>query len=257
MGGQGRSFTLVLLFLVATAAHGATVIETDGTGEASVLYISGDRVRVESAASASSVTLFDRDANELVFIDHATRQYQRVDRDDMRRIAEHVERTREALESQIEQMPSEQRAHMRRRLAEMPQLGDPSAIRIERVGSGTTAGIACQEAMVHLNDEPSHAVCVASARDIGMSPTDFRAVDEMFAFFAEMTGGMSEGKAELGPRTTSRVIRELGGIPVRSEAVESDASWSVTAVHDTDIPPEHFRIPPDYSEVDPIAQGSP
>ncbi|MEX0607102.1 MAG: hypothetical protein WD138_03625, partial [Halofilum sp. (in: g-proteobacteria)] len=213
MGGQRKGFTLLAgwVFLVSAAGHAATVIETDGTGRASVLYISDTKVRVENAASAGNVTLFDRAADEMVFIDHGAQRFQRIDREEMRRIAEHVTRTREALEARIEEMPPEQRAHMRRRLAEMPRVDNASAIRIERLGNGTIAGIGCQEAMVHVNDEPSHEVCAASAHDLGLSPAAFHTIEEMFAFFAEMTGGMSEGNAELGPRSTRQVMRELDG----------------------------------------------
>ncbi len=246
---------LALLSVLPPVAGAVTVIETDGGGDrTSVFYVSDARVRVENSARASSVLLFDRTAGELVFIDHDARQYQRVGQEEKRQIARSIERTRDRLEEQIEQMPPEQRKHMRERLAELPGADSAPSVDIERGGSSTAAGIACQEAMVHVNAAPSHAVCVASAEDIGLSPGGFRTLDRMFAFFGEMTAGMSEGKAELGPRTTSKLIRELGGIPVRSEAVESGTTWSVVSVHETSLPPERFRVPQDYSEVDPVAR---
>lgn len=261
MGNHGKVVRLIaaLASLMPAIAGAGTVIETDGGagGASSTLYVTDSKVRVENTGRPRTVTLFDRNANELIFIDHSTRQYQRVGQEEMRQIAARMDRTREQMKERIEEMPPEKRARMRERLKEMPSGDGSSAIRIERRESDTTAGISCQEAMVHLNDEPSHLVCAASARNIGLSQGAFRTVSEMFAFFGEMTSGMSEGKAELGPRTTSTVIRELGALPVRSEAVESESTWSVTAVRETTLPPERFRVPSEYSEVDPLAQTPP
>lgn len=241
--------------LPAIAAAG-TVIETTGTNSrASVLYVDETNVRVESASSPNSATVFDRDAEELVFIDHSTRQYQRVGREYVRQIAQQIASARQEMKRRLDHMPEEHRDEMRAEIQEMMPGGERSAeVRIERGGTTTVAGLECREAVVHLEGEPTHAVCVASAENLGLSPSAFQTLDQMFAFFGEMTGGLSEGRGELGPRTTSVVMDALGGVPVRSEAVSDGASWSVSTVRTTHIAPEQFRVPAGYEEVDPMAQ---
>ena len=91
----------------AVPAWGGTVIETSSSEQGlNRMLISGDRVRMESGGR---VMLFDASSTTMTFVDPSRKQYQVMDEQDVRKMAEQMKQMRAQIERQLENVPEGQR----------------------------------------------------------------------------------------------------------------------------------------------------
>lgn len=240
----------LLVALATTAAHAGTVIESRSSGQGrQTLYVSGDQVRMEAEDADKPVTLFDGSRQRLVLLDTSAQQYNVIDEARLEQLGERVDQVREQLREQIEGMPAEQRERARERMNEMMGTGEPPEVSIERTGEQAhVSDIACERANVRLDGELAHRLCIARPSDVGLADDAYATLQQLFAFFSDMTAALGRGSGEFDARAMEQAMAELGGVPVRSEDVDSGRTWSVQRVVQEDIPAERFEIPSDYAE---------
>jgi len=237
--------------LLVLPAAAATTIRGQGSGGANTMYIEPGHVAMRSGAEGHALTIFDAAKDRMLLVDRARHTYQVMDAQRVQKLADQMQQMRKQLEQQLQKLPESQRAAMRKQMGSMmPGAAKPPTVRIERGGSDRVNGFACTQAKVFLDGQARHEVCVASLDALGLSKAEYQTLTGMFAFFGKMYGKVSAGAAQLGPRTTERLMQELGGLPVRSKDLQSGKSWQIRDVSHDAIPANTFQVPAGYREED-------
>jgi len=241
---------LLTATLSALPAAADTTIRTNSSdhGQATI-YISGSRVAMDNAGDQHT-TIYDGSAERMTFVDHGQRQYQRIGREQMEQIAQQMQRMREQFRKQLQTMPEDQREEMRKQMESMmPGAGEPPEIRVEPTGGTTTvAGTSCRQARVYRDGELAHEVCVAAPEAAGIARDDFDTITAMFGFFERMMGPMGGAERDIGPRTMTRLMQQMGGMPLRARNVDGGSRWEITGVSSDAVPDDRFAIPDGYSK---------
>lgn len=243
--------------LVSVPALAGTIIEIDGADEGiGRMVISEGHMRMESGGD---VTLFDAAANEVTIIEPDDRSYYVVTRQDVERIAQQMAQVREQMEQQLQNVPEEQRAGMRKQMESMmPGAGARPDIRLEATGgSGQVAGTSCREARLYHGDQATHEVCVAEPDALGIPRGDFDTMMSMFTFFDEIAGAMGGGGGDIGARAMQRMMDELDGMPARARPLQEGPAWEISRVETRPVDADRFEVPPGYSESEGIGGQMP
>ena len=250
-------FALLVAAAPVSATLAGTVIESRSSSQGEQkLYVSGDQVRMEAEGADKPVTLFDGSRQRLILLDTSAQQYNVIDEAQLEELGQRVEQVREQLRKQIESMPAEQQERARQRMNEMMGTGEPPEVRIERTDEQTQVnGISCRRANVRLDGELAHRLCIAQPQDLGLADDSYRTLQDLFAFFSRMTAALGRSRGEFDARAMQQAMQELGGVPIRSEDIDSGQTWSLQRTTQTDIPDERFRIPEDYVEVSGLGGG--
>ncbi|MDZ7747467.1 MAG: DUF4412 domain-containing protein [Halofilum sp. (in: g-proteobacteria)] len=249
------TITICLLagLLVATPALAGTVIEVNVTGEGTTrMLISGDRMRMESS---DNVTLFDAAANEVTVLNLQEQTYHVMTKQDVQRMAKQMQQVRKQVEQQLQNMPEDQRAQMRKQMEQMmPGGGPPPKIRVEPTGgSGIVAGASCRKARLFRDDQATHELCVAEPGALGIPSDAFDTMMAMFGFFEEISGAAGGEGADIQVRAMEEMMSELGGMPARSRPLAGGAAWEIAGVESRSIDAGQFEVPSGYTEADPMS----
>ena len=244
-------FALCIAAAPFTATLAGTVIESRSSSQGEqTLYVSGNQVRMEAEGADKPVTLFDGNRQRLILLDTSAQQYNVIDEAQLEQLGERVEQVREQIREQIESMPAEQRQKARQRMNEMMGTGDPPEVRIERTDEQDRVNdIPCERANVRLDGELAHRLCIAQPAALGLAEDSYRTLQDLFAFFSRMTAALGRSRGEFDARAMQQAMQELGGIPIRSQDVDSGQTWTLQRATQKEIPEERFRIPADYVEV--------
>ncbi len=149
------------------------------------------------------------------------------------------------MEKMLAGMPAQQRAMVEQQMkSRMPQMDGGRKTKIERTGSNATvAGFDCEEAEIRYEDDNSveSRVCIATADELSLSSTDFRALSSAANAMLEMA---SVG----GNRPAESDFEKLGGIPIRRTGGAAGGDSELSSIDTSDIDPSRFEIPANYKK---------
>ncbi len=212
-GGAGADATLVL----------------KGGGEAPMvtLQVRDGMARMQALGSRDYV-VFDAARNLLFLVEPGRSRYIEVDEASLVRTARALAAHREVMKQQILRLPQEQRA---RALAEMGL--DDVELEIRPGATREVGGVRCRDHEVRRGGEVLGGACMASARDLGLSPRDFRALSGMRAMLRRMS-------ALEGPQAMDPVLLVEGGVPVSGHDAVRGESFELQSLSTRPINPALF-----------------
>ncbi|MDZ7828677.1 MAG: DUF4412 domain-containing protein [Halofilum sp. (in: g-proteobacteria)] len=245
-----------------TAAADTRMSYSTPGGSSPQIAIKGDQIRMEGSDRGRGITLFDASSRQMTVIDPSKRNYYRMDAESMkqqgRQMSEQMRQMREQMEKQLENMPEEQRKMMRKQMEQMmpdqPAASAGGEVRFESSGeSARVAGIACEISTVYREGEPIQRVCIASPGSLGMSSGDRDTLRSLFSFLQEMAS--SFGGAHMGAQVPAKMMETFDGVPIRSEDLQGQKSWTLRNVETGNIDAAEFSIPSGYTEVEPFSMN--
>lgn len=260
---KGPLALLTVLSLAAgTAAADTRMSYSTPGGSSPQIAIKGDQIRMEGSDRGRGITLFDASSRQITVIDPSKRRYYRMDAESMkqqgRQMSEQMRQMRKQMEQQMENMPEEQRKMMRKQMEQMmpdqPAAGSGGDVRFESSGeSASVSGVSCEISTVYRDGQPIQRVCIAAPGSLGMASGDRDTLRALFAFLQDMAS--SFGGTHMGAQVPAKMMETFDGVPIRSEDLQGQQSWTLQNVETGSIDASEFSIPSGYSEVEPFSMN--
>ncbi len=247
-----RLFLFVVLALVAPAALAGVVVTTDVTidGEGSAtetMYVQGEMFRTDPASIGDgNMSVIFRD-DTMWFLDHDTKQAQKIDR---RAVAELAEQLDEMMR-QLEQMPPQQREMMRKMMSgKMPGMQEPPEYRVQTGETIRVAEIPCTMHTLYADADKVQETCAAEESAVPELREAMGAVRAMGRFaedLRKMAANMPFGDVM---KHVQAMIPEIDGFPVRTRFFDDNGNVTrestLRAIEARDLEPSLFDVPKGY-----------
>jgi len=268
---RGRAMRLAFTLLALTggsAALAGTVITMEsrdifGDQELAadlVMYVDGGSLRLDAIDrddGTEGSLIYLSDSEELIAIDHASREFVVLDRVAVQAMANQISSAMEQAEEALEELPPEQREFarqmLRQQLGEMTDKPTPRDVQPSD-SKGSVAGISCEDYDVLENGSKTRELCVADWSQISGGDDIRYVIESMAGFFEDMRTAFSrDGFDLMGPRSdVFSHMRDIDGFPVKS----ADFDESGIATNDMhfvssvtrDVDPALFAPPAGYTE---------
>lgn len=241
-----RFFPATMILLVAMLpgppVQADTTIRLDGSRDVAntVIQVKGGMVRL-APPTLPDYVLYDQSRNLAIYVDATRKTYTEIDRQSLDNYARMVS----TLRGQLQLLPPGQRAMLEQRLGELtgiPRGGLPDLDKLHSVDRGgrTIAGFHCQLQLV-LNDRQAVGdVCLSTAAEAGISPTDFTTLMAMMDFLRHMAGTAQELAGDL-TGSTRLLLSGLQGVPVAARDYQSRRQFTVAGVSRQPVPAGRFN----------------
>lgn len=236
---KSRSTIGLAVWLVSLPAMADVTLtyHWQGGGEASRIWIAGDRVRMEDTGRGRTVTLYDGNTDTVTLVDPQAGTYTVLDEETRRRIRQQVKAAIERLREQMKGMSEEQR---RRAESVLPS---EEGIRTELRATGETetyGGHECRMFRVVVNDMPESQMCVTDPETVGLPAADYRTLKRMFSAMARIASEvMPEGSLGAG-------MTEIEGVPVMVHEQGKSRPQVLESVAVGEVAGDRFEVPDDY-----------
>lgn len=231
-----RTIIAVILLLPASVFADVEMRYSDGT----VGLISDGRVVF---GDDEDKILYEPGEEGLIVISSRDRTWMRLEPGFVSDMAAQVQTQMDAM---LADMPPEQRAmveaQMKGMMPQMPQ--EMPAMQIRRTGaSDEVAGYDCDEAEIGFDDGTvEEVVCIASARELGISNRDYEALVAAMQGMADM--------ASLNPNSKPQAdFTSMGGIPIRTRGPNVGEPSELVSLDTSSIDAERLRVPDGYREI--------
>ena len=234
--------TLVAAWLLAVSVASADTkivyVAQGGAGVATVLYVAGDRMRLELPDAESGYVLFDAAAQTLVSVDPDTRTYAPLEPATIGRLTAQLAADQLALGDALESATPEQRAQVERMLGKTAvAVATPVVTRTRE--RATVGGYDCEVLRYEVAGQRGK-VCVAASKSFGLSTSD----ESTLARFKVLADRMAVQAFPSGASPGVRLV-EISGMPAGWKHADLPASVARRVSHDT-LPTSLFVVPSDY-----------
>ncbi len=161
------------------------------------ILLDGDRLRVNDSGRNNSVLfLTDGGRSRMVMLDSSKNEYREIDQQTMAQISQQLQGALGALQSQLQNLPPEQRARIEQMMRGRGLPGQATAAPRSRTvytatGSGSVAGFSCRKYDGVEGGEKVAEVCAAKASDLHLSAADLQAYDKMREFASGLTAAFT------------------------------------------------------------------
>lgn len=244
-----------------------TLRTTEYTGRPPILgtvemATEGNDLRLEITSISSSESgglIFDGDANAIVALDHANKEYYVIDRPLIDVLAARIEANAKILEEELAQLPPEERRAARERYeAQMPSKSSGYGRgTLEKTGQvGEFAGYECDYYDVHDGGRKIREICVTYWSDFPESQEVAGAMIALGHFFKNMTEAFARsGGFDLmgGQQDMFSYMEEVGGYPVLrrdfDEAGAVKAESILESASQSDLAEARFQPPAGYRQI--------
>jgi len=224
-----------------------------------VIYVDGDSLRLDAGESSQGdegSLIYRSDSQELIAIDHTTREYVVLDRGSIMAMADQVSSALREAEMALEQLPPEQQEFARQMLRQQfGEVTEAPAPRDFRKGAGeeSVAGLSCETYDILEQGARSRELCVADWSQVTGGDDIRPVIESMAGFFEDMRSAFSrDGFDLMGPRSdVFSHMRDIEGFPVRSAdfddtgGVTNEMRFKSSEIRDIDAslmrPPAGYR----------------
>jgi len=253
-----RTLLLVCLTPVAALAVPGVAInlEVTQTGSAPVqqqIHIVGQSVKVDIKGERNGSVIFRGGTDELVTIDHDKKEFMRVDKASLDRMASTVSGAVSQLDSVLANLPDEQRAMLEGMLKDKLPTSSAPAKRPLLRSTGNRASHGGQETRqieVLVDGVKRSEFWVAAWT--GIDGRVKAAVEDMSGFMQGVIGKLPASMTESVKTSGYEVIGELGGMPMLTREFDEDGRVAVeskvTSIVSRDIDVSGFNPPATYTQ---------
>jgi hypothetical protein len=222
-----------------------TEIKTNETTQQELL-LDNDRLRTNER-NRSMLFLTDGGRERMVILDPARNEYREMDRQSMEQVSQQLQGAMAQLQSQLQNLPPEQRARLEQMMkGRMGQAGQSAAPRTTYTakGSGSVNGFACTKYEGMRGAEKVADLCAAKPADVHFNASDFQVIEKMREFGANMLTTLTNS-----PLANSRVadLMQPGyeGLPVQQtnySGGEAASKWEVKNIERVSFSDADFSL---------------
>lgn len=246
--------TLTLFLLQASLFGGVKVkMETvkDSTPQqVGWVYIEGESllridtdVDVDTGEPDSSM-IFQADSELIYMVDHGSREYMRLDKETMSKLASRMNEAMRQMEEQLKQMPEGQRKIMEDMMKKnMPQSQGDLSVEVKSMGPDGDY----QKFEVWIGGERFSEVWATSPEQLGIPANSLEVFRKMSAFYEELMQSLSGSpffKSMAGNPFPG--FAKMNGFPVRTLDLQSGSETRMSEATATDFPAGYFEPPSRY-----------
>lgn len=235
--------TAVLALATATAAADVTLVYDEGDDPFKLRVRAGE-IRIDDGSD--SWQLYRRADNAIYSVSPDRDRYTRMDVDAAAGIRDRIRSLRERMESQLAELPADQREIARAALAgQVPGFGVSPDVSVAATDAREdVAGRACTVFQVRRGGKAGEQLCVASRDALGMTADEFDTVAAMFELMQTLLAGT-------GMEYVGLPYLELDGVPIRYQDGREGRRRTLSRVSHDAIPGLMFEIPPHYEAASP------
>ncbi len=210
----------------------------DNGKPASMLYVSGNMVRVERAADGFAM-IADTDTGTLTMIDHRRRRYTLMDRSTMDAMNARMKQVQAMMQAQLANLSEEQRAALEKQMPGVAGAGgmEPQPVAKRTGKRRSIGGRSCDEVQMVMSGQVMFSACVAPAATLGLSAQDSATLQAMTALMERMGRG--------GGPQLSAMIRD--GVPLETTNPHSGRPETLAGIDHGAVDPKWFRVPAGYA----------
>lgn len=235
----------VVIALPATADTRIEYVD-ENTGETqTVITIKDGQARMENVDD-TGYTLFDASAATLTTVDPEERTFTVMDEASMQALSSEVDSAMSQMRAELEKMPPEQRAMMKKMMGGMADFGKSMLeTSVKRTGNTMNkGGYECEQVFFSVGSVASTELCVVDAGELGMPDEDQATMNTMYAQMKAMAEKMaSTFGVDMAPD-----MEALGGIPVYTRGDDEDFGEVIKDITHDGIDAALFTIPDGYRE---------
>lgn len=218
--------------------------------ERTVIAVKDGKVRMDSA-DTDSFSLYDSDTDVLTLVEPDKRSYTRLDEESLRALSGEMNDAMARMREQMQRMPPEQRAAMKKMMGGAPDAAKAPAIKVDRTGKVLNkGGHECRQLFLSSGDVARMELCVVDRKVIDMPDDDRATLDamqEQMKIVAEsFAGGSGHTPLDYGA---------IGGMPVFMKSSAQRSGEVLKSVTHGGIDVSLFEVPAGFRETK-IGAGS-
>lgn len=247
-----RMMTAAVLLSATATAFADTTLTTSNefgeTGSTDTVHIADGMVRVDN--NQGGYMLFDSDARTMTMVEPENQSYMVMTEESLRSMGNAVQQAMQQLESQMANMPPEQRERMRsmmkERMGGMMDAGGQAA-RPEIVNTGETrnvAGYECRVVRIMVDGASTGSACMTDFDTLGIPDEDQATIEAMMEFSLALT----EQFGEMMPAHMKAMAAEGYPVEFESQAGGTRIKGSLKAVETEPLAGELFSVPDNYRQ---------
>jgi hypothetical protein len=270
-----RGLALCVLVVLSGRVSAGVVVEmvtgdAEGAGQVDAIYAEDGMLRMDphqDGGNDDGTVLFRDDT--LWVIDHQEKRCHRIDEAGMKKVGEQLGAAMKMMESQMAQVPPEQREMMQKMMAEqMPGMagalgGETPERRVEKGAVDQVGSYACTSYAMYSDDRKVWEVCSASESELGGDAKEvIEAARRMSQFAQQLRDAMGESPFADMVDTPFQAMDEIGGFPVRIRSYNAEGviegESSLKSITPEELDDDLFAVPDGYEIVnlaDQIGQG--
>jgi len=226
--------------------------ESSAKNQPNAIYVKNGQVLIESR-HGKGTGLYNSKSQTFSVLQHDQKKYIRMNEQRMERQMGMMENMRRQMMARMSSMPPEQRQMIEARMAKM---GLPSMEsinkqsrkaenRIQKTGkTHTINGFQCETVEIYRDEKQVSEACIANAKGLKISQTDFDTLMSLFSFSQKMASKAGKIGAAI-----SSSFNASGGIPVYSKNLQDNSEQTISTVSSDTLKNSKFQIPSDYKEM--------
>ena len=236
----------IVLASVSAAALADTEFKFD---DGSHVLVKNNRVLF---GDGNTGMLYPGSGDSLTVIEYSNRRYMVLDKEFAASMSDQISAARAQMEAQLAQLPPDQRAMMKNMLKDrMPQSAHTSKRQFRHTGGKQrVAGFSCKDGELLKDGKTEFEVCIASAKEIGMSAADYGALRSAFLAMSGIVEQFSPGNSNMFD------LDLIGGVPVISSNRNGEQDNRLVSASFDDVDAARLEVPADFEQQDP-AQALP
>jgi len=188
--------------------------------------------------------IFQADSELIYMVNHSSREYVRLDKESMSKIANRMSDAMRQMEEQLKQVPEGQRKIMEDMMKKnMPQAQGALAVDVKPMGPDGDY----QKFEVWVGEEKFSEVWVTAPEQLGIPANSLEVFRKMSLFYEELMAALSSNPFFKGMGTNPFPgFAKMNGFPVRTLDVQSGRETHMSEATTTDFPEGHFEPPVEY-----------
>lgn len=257
---------ILLVLAIAIPSHAGVVVVNKDTFKAgtdaekpgtTTAYIGSDRLRVETAGGVQeAVFIFRQDKQVMWIVDPAQKKYMEVTRQTLEQSRKQIEAATAQMESQLENLPPEQAAQLRKMMEAKGLTGERKTPSFRKSESGVKIGKWTTDKYVGESGGMQKVIFTAPPEKLGFKKSDLK----VFEGFNEFVSILGAGQLDPFPTGTADQKKLLGfeGMPVKTVDVDTaTGQMDVTEVQSVtrkDLDAALFEVPQGYQKHESMPQ---
>ncbi len=238
--------------------EGTTRSANGSVQDKSIIYLSGDRMRVENSgkqgADAPDAIIFRQDKQVMWLIDKGEGTYSEITKEDLKKMKAKIDEGMKMMQEQMKNMPPEQRKMMEEMLAkQMPgQMMQQEKTKFKKTGSDASFKTwRCDKYAGYKGDVQSAEVLTITPSQAGFSMDDFKIMKGFADFFAPL--GLDTNEFLMINSDESGSEGQFDGIPVKYVNMENGKikdTFELDKIESRNNPGSLFELPKNLEKKD-------
>lgn len=217
-----------------------------------VLYVTGDKMRMENVGSSGTYMIFDATAKTVTTVDPKKKKVTVMDEATIAEMGAKMADARKQMDAAMANMSPEQKAQMEKMMGAHMGAGagasKPKPVYTRTGKRSKAAGYDCEIVSYEVAGQKGE-MCVAASGALELPASDVNTLKQFGAFMEKMTSQVMPGMSG-----DTMNISALGGLPVRSQQAGKPAQVLREVSHAA-LPASLFAVPSDYTRQSLMPKG--